>query len=493
MADIPEDPTIDALIGHRGDGENPQPSERDLVKQVLDKLTPEQRQMASDEMFQSLESRGPGLLVLAKDHDFYILQGHLSQRATLVPKKNASEDPFCDSMSSYSGVIVGAEFVTSEEDLLQRARGKPVAIISSDSEARSHGNLWSLAQPLNSQQNEVVYLNLLDGRHPEAGVGTNVSKPASLAGDLMHSILDPEELQEVMKPYEPLDSIHDPLERILEEASVAENTSATEEALGEADPLALIRILLESRSTGESSTDAIKKWVENEPFLHGWAELTPESMGPPKVRVGGHRPGEVFRQLGAVMDSRAPIPKGSGDYGPFVGLSAGDHWLGILPGNSPQSRRLFWQVLELLPQVENLVPIRHTDGSPIIEDPESRFERLLHSRIRSSERHGVLPGVLVVEVPGEAQEVLSRLQREIRATDWCEVAGNRIWILLDHPEPGTARGLSSRILKALPGIRGGGTIGACTGYVARQCMDRVLELLQSSDSLSIEEEGSPVG
>ena len=44
MADIPEDPTIDALIGHRGDGENPQPSERDLVKQVLDKLTPEQRQ-----------------------------------------------------------------------------------------------------------------------------------------------------------------------------------------------------------------------------------------------------------------------------------------------------------------------------------------------------------------------------------------------------------------------------------------------------------------
>ena len=50
MADIPEDPTIGALIGHRGSGENPQPSERDLVKQVLEKLTPEQVFSAADRL-----------------------------------------------------------------------------------------------------------------------------------------------------------------------------------------------------------------------------------------------------------------------------------------------------------------------------------------------------------------------------------------------------------------------------------------------------------
>ncbi|MGB1072000.1 MAG: hypothetical protein ACPG1Z_10060, partial [Planctomycetota bacterium] len=239
-----------------------------------------------------------------------------------------------------------------------------------------------------------------------------------------------------------------------------------------------------------SSADIIKKWVESESVLQGWVEVTPGTGETPLIRAGGRSPGDVYRELGSVIDQRTPVPAAAGEWGPFIGFRVENHWMGILPGKSAESRRAFWDILDMIPGIENLAPIHEADGTPRVEDPESRFERLLHSRIRSSERRGLLPGVLLLEFPENAKRELSKLQRVIRATDWCEVSDNRIWVLVDQPDYGAAQRLSSRILEALPGVRGGGTIGACTGYVARQCMDRVVELLRNSnqETLNIEEE-----
>ena len=481
MPDDPKDPTIDALIGHRGADETTPHKGEDFAREIYGRLTPEQREMVRDEGTGDPIQELPGILVLGNDSDFYALQGILGHRATLVPESRYLH-PFSDQMSIFTGVIVADSYNAQGSDLLQRAEGKPVAVVDTALEPGAHGGLWSLTRPLDDRANEVVYGRLLQGEHPESIQQRSGSNRVTVGNPTASVVLDPEEYQEVVKV------AYSPFEEIDREGLTAAAAGFREESV--ADPLGLVQLLLDSRMTGESSAEAIKRWVESETGLFGWVELNPQGEGPPLVQVGGREPGEVYRRLGDVFDLKTPIPAATGDYGPFIGMTVEDYWLGILPGESEYSRRSFWRVLELLPQMEEMIPRKHADGSPRIENPEDRFERLLHSRIRSAERHGTLPGVVLLEVPDSVKDPVARVRNEVRAADWCEVSGDRIWILLDQSEPGTAKGLSSRLLKVLPGVRGGGTIGACTGYVARQCMDRAIDLMRNNDTLKIEEEGS---
>ena len=476
-----EDPTIDSLIGHGSRKEIPSGKGDDFVQEILGRLTPEQKALAREEATRDRLGELPGILVLGSDSDSYSLQGLLGTRATLVPE-NRHLSPFSDQMNSYSGVIVTEQYITEESDLLRRSLGIPVAIVKPGFAPGVEGLVWRLTRPLESVENEIVFAQLVRGHHPNTRNGLHEQfGNTETASEFARKLFDnPEEYREVTQAaFEPLKEMHDT------SGTAAEPPGSNDI---NADPLGLVRTLLDSRHTGESIASAIKRWVESETSLFGWVELTPNGDNPPLVQVGGHRPGEVYRRLGDVLDTHTPLPSSKGDYGPFIGLPVADHWLGVLPGESAESRRSFWRVLEILPQVENLIPRSHPDGSPRVEDPADRFERLLNSRIRSAERHGTLPGVLLLEIPESEKNPLSRLRMEIRESDWCEVEGNRIWILLDQPEPGTAVGLTSRILEALPGVRGGGTIGACTGYIARQCMDRVIDMLRSNDTLRIEEE-----
>ena len=490
LATDPQDPNIGDLIGHAGGSDRVDPvgeesadlSSEQLIQNILNKLPEEQRREAQQELTRSVPDRGPGILVIAGAEDSYRLTGHFGHLATLVPKDHL-DDPYCDSMEEYAGVIlVDNGSLPDAADLLNRAKGKPVALLSPEGKDLSHAGLWCMNLPLDSEHNREVVQRLAAGDHPPAVNFVDSDNTKSrLRSDEWPSPrerLDPEELDVLTQPYEP--SVH---------AGVTSTPEVTETGM-KVDPLSLIRLLLEARSTGESSAETIKKWVEGESALQGWVEVTPGIGETPQVRAGGRSPGDVYRELGSVMDQRTPIPAAAGEWGAFIGFRVENHWMGILPGKSPESRRAFWDILDLIPGIENLIPIHEADGTPRVEDPESRFERLLHSRIRSSERRGLLPGVLLLEFPGSAKKELSRLQRVIRATDWCEVSDNRIWVLVDQPDFGAAQRLSSRILEALPGVRGGGTIGACTGYVARQCMDRVIELLRNSDqeTLNIEEE-----
>ena len=490
MSDDPKDPNIDDLIGHFGNARNGRPDDGlgeeengsgdglsgdELIQKVRDRLSADQRRQAELELSRTIENPGPGILVVAGPNDFLKLNDHLGQRATLIPQSTL-EDPFCDSMADYAAVILfDAGNLPEESDLLNRAEGKPVAVITGTVTGKCRHGIWLLSEALDSPENETVFQSLLKGEHPQEKVSKGGPRDSWVSP---RERLDQEEMDELMEVYES------------EEPGTASEIWTAPAREPGANPLELIRILLEARSSGDSSAEAVKRWVEGEVTLHGWVEVTPDETEGPQVKAGGRSPGEVYRQLGDAFDRRVPIPVGAGEWGPFIGFRVENHWLGILPGPSPESRRSFWEILELLPKIENLMPIADEDGVPRVEDPEHRFERLLHSRIRSSERRGLLPGVLLLEFPSDARKVLPRLEKVIRATDWCEVSESRIWVLVDQPDYGAAKRLSSRIQEALPEVRGGGTIGACTGYVARQCMDRVKDLLRSSDqaTLNFEEE-----
>jgi hypothetical protein len=104
--------------------------------------------------------------------------------------------------------------------------------------------------------------------------------------------------------------------------------------------------------------------------------------------------------------------------------------------------------------------------------------RTLHQRDNVPHCHG-----LSLE-----QQLLAGLSGVLRGSDWLEVAGEQVWILLDQPEQGAASSLTQRLSEALPGLRGAGTIRVSTGIQARECMDRVTQLMRTNDQLHIEEE-----
>jgi len=198
----------------------------------------------------------------------------------------------------------------------------------------------------------------------------------------------------------------------------------------------------------------------------------------------------VLRSIGDEIDIDSPIPTEAGTLGPFIGIPITGSWLGFLARDPQAARREFFRAFRLLPLIDDLIPATTEDGTPVIEAPENRFERLLESRIDAAQKRGAAaPGVLVLEHPDGVQMLTDRITEQLRGCDWVEVADERLWILLDQPEKGTAApGITRRLLDNVPGIRGGGVIGVSPGQAARECMDRARSLLRDGDQLRIVDE-----
>ncbi|MEC9476031.1 MAG: hypothetical protein VX764_03220 [Planctomycetota bacterium] len=437
----PPEQSIDDLIGPSGSPQNP-------LDQVRQNLTAEEwKALRIDSLDLPVDS-GPVLLFYTPSaEEAAELHEWLSDRVTILPLHQMRK-PVASPMHEFCAMIVSESFLPLDQELEQFAEGIPVALLRDGGDPGFEGNLWQLPRPITQLKNADVIESLLQGEHPP-----------TISEHRREKFVSP-----VPEP--------PPL--------------ATAPIDARPDTISAIRALLEARKNGDSTSEALRRWVVEDPAFLGWVELKNAADGI-EVKVGGKDPGSVLRSVGDEIDTGEPIPTTVGSLGPFFGFPISESWLGFLARNTTEGRKEFWNTFSLVPLIEQLIPRVAGDGTPLVEDPQDRFCRLLATRLNSAKRRGGVPGVLLLESPEGCQELVSTARELLRGSDWMEVAGQRLWILLDQPEQGAVESLTRRFSEALPGLRGGGTIRVPTDVSAEQCMERVMELLQSSDRLRIEE------
>ena len=447
-SDQPEQ-NIEDLIGPSRESANP-------IDQVRSSLGEEEWKALLEGPLNPPDEFGPVLLFLTPEaEEAAELLEWLRGRATVLPL-NRAQKPTVTPMSDFCAVIIRDSILPIAGGLEQFTEGIPVAILQDGGEPGCDGNLWRLPRPIVQLQNSDVIDSLLLGQHPPGG-----SKPPP-----EHS--------------PPPEQSPPPSDHGRQQGNGARDDLP--------DTISAIRELLEARKKGDSTIEALRRWVVDDPAFLGWVELKNATEGI-EVKVGGKEPGKVLRSVGDEIDIGEPIPTTVGSLGPFVGLPISDVWLGFLARNAAEGRKEFWKMFALVPLIEQLIPSVSGDGTPLVEDPEDRFCRLLETRLNSAQRRGGAPGVLVLESPGGSQDLVATVSGLLRGSDWMEVAGERLWVLLDHPDQGAIESLTQRLGEALPGLRGGGTINVSSGVQARECMERVVQLLRNSDHLHIEEHG----
>ena len=441
-SDRPEQ-NIEDLIGPSDDGDNP-------LEKVRRSLSDEEWQALMDGSMSVPSDVDPVVLFLTPvAEEAAELVEWLRERATVLPQ-NQAKKPTKTPMHEFCAVIISDSFLPIPGGLEQFADGIPVAILDDGGTAGSTGNTWRMPRPIAQLQNSDVIESLLMGDHPPRR--EEIPTAPSPAGTV--SVQQPSRREVPVRP----------------------------------DVISAIRALLEARQSGESIAEALRRWVADDPAFLGWVELKVGETGI-EVKVGGQEPGTVLRSVGDEIDVGEPIPTTSGSLGPFVGLPISDAWLGFLARNGDEARREFWRAFELIPLIEQLIPSTSGAGTSLMEDPEDRFCRLLETRLQAAERRGGSPpGVLLLEAPGGSRELVASVSGLLRGSDWLEVSGERVWILLDQSEEGAASSLTQRLTEAVPGLRGAGTIRVSTGVLARECMERVSELMRTSDQLHIEEQ-----
>jgi hypothetical protein len=368
--------------------------------------------------------------------------------------------------------IATCEFVIVNEpttglDQFREYQDRLVVIEDENSTGTDSSDVLRIVRPIDSAVNDGIFELLLSSSDQDSARSVPASLPAS-QHDIALPTLSEEEMSHLISEHE---------------------TPVSASGDLQPDAMAAVKALLKARKDGVVSAEALRNWVMSDPAFLGWAELR-KSGDEISVKVGGYDPGAVLRSIGDEMDVGEPIPTEPGSLGPFVGVPLPDAWLGFLARDPQAARREFFRAFQLLPLIDELVPALATDGKPLVEDPEQRFTRLLDTRIRAAERRGGAPGVLVLEHPRGGRDLAEKIPKELRGTDWVEICGDRMWVLIDQPEPGAAESLTRRLDEAIPGLRGGGIIGVSTGEVARECMERARQLLRGSDQLRIVDEMS---
>ncbi|NCF99898.1 MAG: hypothetical protein GWP39_10370 [Planctomycetia bacterium] len=465
-----KDPSADFLIGRDGRRNN-----SDSLSREIYELSEKQNQLVEESARSGDLPKQQGVLILGgKKNGDDVVALNLRWGPDKCFIVITQPDSHGQDISRYCGVIVTEEFVKNADDLLEWAGNKPVAILRGEDRSGTYGPLWSLVRPLDSDVNHKIIEQLFLGNHPPEKMTD--SFPREVGVEDIRLEWQKDEFSELSQAvYEPLEQELD-----LKEKYVAPAISM--------NLIQFVEALLNARQTGETSTEAIKRWAESDEAFFGWAELRPKEDSH-DVKVGGRDPGEVFRALGDEITRNSPLPSEPGTLGPFMGLPAEDCWLGLLPVDSLSARSVFWGALGLLPNIENLIPATRGDGSPSFEDPTIRFERLLQSRLYASERSCVKPGVIVIEELGDPEETVRKLRGILRKSDWIEYSGQEIWVLLEPPENVVPESLIRRIKEVLPEIRGGGTMGCARGRDnAIECMNRAREILRGGDSLHIQVE-----
>lgn len=465
----PPEPSIGDLIGP-SDGEGRPPPEGEQLRREIDQQKRENEKLFEEGRDDAAADMNRLDLVLIHHGNLRVheeMADRIGDKASLhgYPTVAAAQQ-------KYPCHIAGCDFVivyghAHRLDQFAEYQDRLIEMVDEDSPVPESSDVPRIVRPIVSSANDEIFDFLLASPDQDSATPAPSSAPAP-GNDFDLPRLSEEELSRLT--FEP------------------ETTTSPAHDL-QPDAMAAVKALLKARKDGVVSAEALRNWVMSDPAFLGWAELR-RSGDEISVKVGGHDPGAVLRSIGDELDVGEPIPTEPGSLGPFVGVPLPEAWLGFLARDPQAARREFFRAFQLLPLIDDLVPAIASDGMPLIEDPEQRFTRLLDTRIRSAERRGVAPGVLVLEHTQGGRDLAERIPKELRGTDWVEICGDRLWVLIDQPEPGAAESLTRRLDQAIPGIRGGGILGVSTGEMARECMERARQLLRGSDQLRIVDEMS---
>ena len=223
------------------------------------------------------------------------------------------------------------------------------------------------------------------------------------------------------------------------------------------DPLRAVQTLLEALVDGETMREGVERWALHDPSIRGTVvvEDDPKTLRiDARANVRGERAGMVralLESLGepgrllAETTSLGPfsvIPTSGGDAAPYVAVWHQD------PETARKTLRRLGPVLDLIRRLERVSAPGATGG-------RDRFLALLASRMRAAQRRGGRLGIMIFEsgTTSETLHLSRALRSALRGEDWIEVAGSRIYAILEEADQGRCRALVGR-LKGLPRLQG---------------------------------------
>ena len=241
-----KDPGADFLIGRDGRQKN-----SDSLSREIYELSEKQNRLVEESARSGDLPRQQGVLILGgKKNGDDVVALNLRWGPEKCFIVITQPDSHGQDMSRYCGVIVTEEFVTSAADLLEWAENKPVAILRGEDRSGTYGPLWSLVRPLDSDANHQIIEQLFLGNHPPEKMTD--SFPREVGVEDIRLEWQKDEFSELSQAvYEPLEQELD-----LKEKNIAPAISM--------NLIQFVEALLNARQTGESSTEAIKRWAESD-------------------------------------------------------------------------------------------------------------------------------------------------------------------------------------------------------------------------------------
>jgi hypothetical protein len=234
-------------------------------------------------------------------------------------------------------------------------------------------------------------------------------------------------------------------------AERAEGLSATDrldpDPTRRSDALLAVQALLEARIAGEGLAGGLRRWAANDPAIRGVVEVE-EDPAEWRLRARTREESQRRRMVRLLLEqleeahpavreprtrgafSLFPLPKGSG--------------LALWHEDAASARQALERLRRIFPLIARLEKKGQADPAPGARD---RFIALVESRIRAAERRQGRLGLLLLETAaGESPAALAHAVGQVlRSSDWVDVVGNRVYVILDEPTPDVLRALDTRV------------------------------------------------
>jgi hypothetical protein len=236
-------------------------------------------------------------------------------------------------------------------------------------------------------------------------------------------------------------------------AGLSETDRPSPDPTRRSDALLAVQALLEAGIAGEGLAGGLRRWAESDPTIRGVVEVEedPEEW---RLRARARERRErrrmvllLLEQL-AAANQRVREPRTLGEFSLFP--HAKGSGLALWHKDEADARQTLERLRRIFPLIVRLEEKGQDDPAPRARD---RFIALVESRIRAAERRKGRLGLLLLETaPGESPVAISHaVGHVLRGSDWVEVVGNRVYVILDEPTEDVLRALDTR-LKESPEI-----------------------------------------
>jgi hypothetical protein len=240
-------------------------------------------------------------------------------------------------------------------------------------------------------------------------------------------------------------------------AEVAEGLSATDrlepDPSRRADALLAVQALLEAGIAGEGLAGGLRQWAANDPAIRGVVEVE-EDPAEWRLRARAGEKSQRRRMVRLLLEQLGETnqwvrePRTLGEFSLFP-LSNGSG-LALWHEDEADARQTLERVRRILPLIVRWEKKGQDDRASRARE---RFIALVESRIRAAERRKGRLGLLLLETAaGESSAALAHAVGQVlRGSDWVDVVGHRVYVILDEPTQDVLSALATR-LKASPEI-----------------------------------------